>query len=156
MTGDWIWGNIYGRKVNINFFQSQWGIVIWLEAGWKIVSDTGDKGKYMEVADHIYFQPMLLSYPDSQNLTADELQYFCDGLKLISEYICKLLQEDSCLIIALRCIQFSDCHIQIEGFKASAIQWASETFDFPMPTIETHFDRLRFRNGMYIFDFSSI
>lgn len=80
--GEYIW-----TKSKYKFFQSQWGIVIWLEAGWKIVSDIGDKGKYMEVTDRIYFQPMLLPYPDSQNLTADELQCFCDGLKLISKFI---------------------------------------------------------------------
>lgn len=57
------------------------------------------------------------------------------------------------MIIALRSIQFSDCYVQREGFTASAIQWASETFDFPMPIIETHFDRLKSQNGMYIFDF---
>ena len=149
--GEYVW-----TKSKYKFFQSQWGIVIQLEAGWKIVSDIGDKGKYMEVTDCIYFQPVLLPYPDSQNLTDDELQYFCDGLKLISKYLYKLLQEDSYLIISLQSIQFSDCYIQIEGFKASAIQWASETFDFPMPTIEIHFDRLKSQNGMYIFDFSSI
>ena len=148
--------NYTWTKSKYKLLQSQWGIAIWVEAGWQIVSDIGDKSKYTELADNIYFQCMLLPYSDSQNLTADELQSFCDGLKLVDKYLYKLQQKDSCLIIALRSILFSDCYVQAEGLTASAIQWASETFQFPMPPIKIQFDRLKSRYGMYIFDFSSV
>lgn len=149
--GEYTW-----TKSKYILFQSQWGIVIWLEAGWQIVSGIEDNSNYTKLTDRIYFQPMFLPYPDSLKLTADELQHFCDGLKMISKYLYKLKQEDSYLIIALRSIRFSDCNAQIEGFTAAAIHWASETFHFPMPTIKVYFDRLKSPCGRYVFDFSSV
>lgn len=40
-----------------------------------------------------------------------------------------------------------------QPLTASAIQWSSETFQFPMPDIRVYFDDSKGRNGMYQFDF---
>ena len=77
------------------------------------------------------------------------MEYFCHGLKLISNQLAKLLQKDSYLKIALRVIQFEDCNIQNEAFTASAIQWSSETFKFPMPYIGVYFIETEGQNGIY-------
>lgn len=143
-------------KTRYALLKGRWGIAIHLEAGYQILSKIEDKSKYIVLTDHIYFQSMFLSNQNSSQLTPDELLYFCNGLKMISKYLYEFLQKDLYLIIALRNIQFSDCYIQIEGFTASAIQWASEAFHFPMPKIETYFDRLKSQYGMYIFDFSAV
>lgn len=147
---EYIW-----KTSKYTLFKGQWGIAIWLDAGYQMVSDIEDKSGYIELADRIYFHSML-SYPDSPRLSDDELMYFCNGIKMISKYLYELMQDDFYLIIALRNMRFSDCDLQIEGFTACAIQWASETFGFPMPVIEAYFDKTRFQYGEYVFDFSSV
>ena len=96
-----------------------------------------------------------MPYPNSDPLISEEQICFCNGLKLISKYLLELLQDNFCLI-TLRSIQFSLCDVQNEGFTACAIQWASETFNFPMPTIDVYFDRSTPPCGKYIFDFSLV
>lgn len=146
---------IIWKKSSYNCFISKWGIAIILEAGYKILSDIEDQDNYLKLSDHIYFYLSLLPYPTSQTLTAEELKYFCKGLKLVSNRILETLQSNSCLIV-LRSIEFSECSIQNEGFTACAIQWASVTFGFPMPPINVRFDSLKKPYGKYIFDFSQI
>lgn len=141
------------KKSRYKLFISNWGIAIVLEAGYKILNNIEDKDKYMEVADNIYFCPAFLPYPDSQVLTEEELMYFFNGLKLVSNSILESINNNSCLI-TLRSIQFSDCDVQNEGFTACAIQWASEIFGFPMPIINAWFDGSKPPCGKYIFDFS--
>lgn len=136
-------------------FKGQWGIAIWLEAGYQQVSYIDDTSKYIKLADSIYFHSML-SYSNNPRLTDEELLYFYNGIKMISKYLYPLIQDKSYLIIALKSILFSDCDIQIEGFTACAIQWASEIFGFPMPAIGVYFDKLKSQYGRYVFDFSSI
>ena len=148
--GEYTW-----KTSRYTLFKGRWGIAIWLEAGYQMVSDIEDKGRYIELADRIYFHSML-SYPDSPRLTDEELMYFCNGIKMTSKYLYELMRDDSCLIIAVRSIRFSDCDLQIEGFTACAIQWASETFGFPMPVIGAHFDKTKSRYGQYVFDFSAV
>lgn len=134
----------------------KWKIAIILEAGYQILKLVENEESCVKLTDQIYFQSMLFPYPYSQPLTAEELECFCYGLKLISSQIEKLLQKDSYLKIVLRTIQFSDCDIQNEAFTASAIQWSSETFKFPMPHINICFNESKGWNGIYLFDFSSI
>lgn len=134
----------------------KWKIGILLEAGYQILESLENKEGCVKLTDRICFQNMLYPYPRSQSLTHEELEYFCCGLKLMGEQIEKSLQKDSCLKIALRSIQFTDCDIQKEAFTASAIQWSSETFHFPMPHISVEFDDSKGRNGMYLFDFSRL
>lgn len=148
---EYIW-----RKSWYKLFKGRWGISIQLEAGYQMVFDIEDKSKYIELAERIYFHSLLFSSPNNPRLTADEYMYFCNGLKLVSRYLYELLPDDLNLIIALRSIQFSDCYVQIEGFTACAIQWASETFRFSMPAIEAYFDKSKSQYGMYVFDFSSV
>lgn len=118
-----------------------------------MVSPAENESQYLKLADQIYFHSMLLPYPQSQPLTEKELVYFCDGLRMVSKYISASVPKGFSLIIALREIHFSDCDIQNEGFTACAIQWASETFQFPMPNITTYFDEASWR---HIYDFSSV
>ena len=134
----------------------KWKIGILLEAGYQVLKAVEDKESCVKLTDQIYFQDMLFPYPYSQSLTNEELDCFCSGLKLISNQIEKLLQKDSYLKIALRNIQFEDCNIQNEAFTASAIQWSSETFKFPMPHISVNFNKSKGLNGIYLFDFSLI
>lgn len=148
--GEYTW-----KSSRYTLFKGRWGIAIWLEAGYQMVSDIEDESRYIEPADRIYFHSML-SYPSSSVLTDEELMYFCNGIKMISKYLYELMRDDSCLIIVLRNMQFSDCYLQIEGFTACAIQWASETFGFPMPVIEAYFDKTKSRYGQYVFDFSAV
>ncbi len=148
--GEYIWKN---SKYKV--FKGQWGIVIWLEAGYQMVSHIEDKSKYIELADGIYFHSML-SYSNSPRLTDEEWLYFYNGIKMISKYLHEFMQDEQYLIIALKNIQFSDCDVQIEGFTACAIQWASDIFGFPMPAIEVYFDKLKAQYGRYVFDFSSV
>lgn len=129
------------KKSRYNLFISKWGIAILLEADYKILDNIEVKDKYTKISENIYFYPALLPYPNSQSLTMEELDYFCKGLKLVSNQIHETLQNHLCLI-TLRIIHFSDCDIQNDGFTACAIQWASETFGFPMPMIHVSFDSL--------------
>ena len=128
-------------------------MAILLEAGYQMISSAENESQYLKLADRIYFHPMLLPYPQSQSLNEKELTFFCDGLQRVSKDISAFAPEDSSLIIALRQIYFSDCYIQNEGFTACAIQWASETFRFPMPNITTYFDEASWK---YIYDFSFV
>lgn len=141
---------------NYKLMRGKWKIGIILEAGYQILKSVEGEGSCIKLTDQIYFRNMLVPYPHSQSLTNEELECFCCGLKLISKQIEKSLQKDCCLTIALRVIQFSDCDIQKEAFTASAIQWSSETFQFPMPHIRADFDDSKGRNGLYLFDFSLI
>ena len=150
-TNQYIW-----NKSRYTLLKGRWGIAIELEAGYQIIPNIDDKSNYIELANHIYFYSMLAPNQNYCQLTPDELSYFYNGLKMTNKYLYKFLPKDLYLIIALRNIQFSDCYIQIEGFTAAAIQWASETFHFSMPTIEAYFDRQKSRYGMYIFDFSAV
>lgn len=145
---EYIWANS-----NYKTRKGRWRIAILLEAGYRMVSSAENTNQYLKLADRIYFYSVLLPYPQSQPLTEKELVYFCDGLRMVSKYISASVPEDTSLIIALRKICFSDCDIQNEGFTACAIQWASETFRFPMPNITTYFDEASWR---HIYDFSSV
>lgn len=147
---EYIW-----KKSEYRLFKDRWGIAISLEAGYQILSNMENKNKYLKVTEKIYFYPLLLTYPDSQSLTAEEQIYFCNGLNLVSDYMLELL-PDGLYLITLRSIQFSDCYVQNEGFTACAIQWASEIFKFPMPVIKVHFDSSKRPCGKYIFDFSLV
>ena len=148
MIEEYIW-----KKCNYKLMLGKWRIAIMLEAGYQILQSAEPKDGCTKLTDRICFQNMLLPYPSSQPLTVEELDYFCRGLKRVSDRIENAFPEASCLMIALRAIQFSDCDIQSEAFTASAIQWASETFQFPLPDIRVHFDDSKGRNGMYGFDF---
>lgn len=145
---EYIW-----TKSNYKTRKGKWGIAILLEAGYQLVSLIENESQYLKLADRIYFYSMLLPYPQSQPMTEKELEYFCDGLRMVNKYISASVPKDSSLIIALREICFSDCYIQNEGFTACAIQWASETFQFPMPNITTYFDEASWR---HIYDFSCV
>lgn len=151
MIEEYIW-----KKCNYKLMLGKWKIGIMLEAGYQVLQSAEEREGCTKLTDRIYFQSMLLPYPSSQPLTAEELDDFCRGLKRVSDQIENAFPEDSCLKIALRSIQFSDCDIQNEAFTASAIQWASETFQFPMPDIRVHFDDSKGRNGMYRFDFYGV
>ena len=143
-------------KSNYKLMLGKWKIGIILEAGYQLLKSVENKESCVKLTDQIYFQNMLFPYPYSQPLTNEELECFCRGLKLISNQIENLLQKDSSLKIALRVIQFEDCNIQNEAFTASAIQWASEKFKFPMPQINVYFNDSKGQNGIYLFDFSLI
>lgn len=143
------------KKSSYKCFISKWGIAVVLEAGYKILSDIEAKDKYIKISENIYFYSSLIPYPISNVLTTEELKYFCKGLKLVNKQILEILQGNSCLVV-LRSMEFSDCYIQNDGFTACAIQWASETFGFPMPIINVRFDSLKTPYGKYIFDFSYI
>lgn len=147
--------NIIWKKSQYRLYKGRWGISILLEAGYQLLPNIGNATKYMKITDQIYFYPSLLPYPDSDPLISEEQICFCNGLKLISKYLLEFLQDNFCLI-TLRYIQFSQCDVQNEGFTACAIQWASETFNFPMPTIDVYFDRSTPPCGKYVFDFSLI
>ena len=142
-------------KTNYKLMQGKWKIGILLDAGYQIVPFTENLQKYTKFADHMYFHSLLMPYPYSQTMSEEELSYFCGGLKLAAPYI-SIPEQDNCLLIALRNIQFSSCNIQKEAFTACAIQWASETFHFYMPQIQTFFDSKAGRHGVYVFDFSSV
>jgi hypothetical protein len=144
------------QKSRYTLLKGRWGIAIWIEAGYLMTSEIEDKNNYTEISDHIYFESMIPSSSDNIQLYADELLYFCSGLKMISRHFHEFLPEGMYLIIALRNIEFSECYVQIEGFTACAIQWASEAFHFSMPKIEAYFDESKAPNGQYIFDFSSV
>lgn len=146
----------FWSKTNYKLMQGKWKIGILLEAGYQIVPLTEKSEKYVKITDHIYFYPLLMPYPYSQTMSEEEQSYFCDGLKLAAPYISIPNQHNCRLIIALRNIQFSSCNIQEEAFTACAIQWASETFHFGMPEIQIFFDNQAGRNGIYVFDFSSV
>ena len=126
------------QKSKYTLLKGRWGIAIWIEAGYLMTFDINDKGKFIEISDHIYFESLLPSSSDNIRLYADELPYFCDGLKMASKYLYEFLPEGMHLIIALRSIQFSECYVQIEGFTACAMQWASEACGFSMTRIEAH------------------
>lgn len=147
------------KKSNYKLMKGKWKIGILLEAGYQIVSVKDNLEKYIKLTDHIYFQSMLLPYPYSQPLSDAELIYFCDGITMVNKYISLSAMKDTSLSIALRYIQFSECNIQKEAFTASAIQWASEMFQFSMPDINAYFDSTRSidgMNGSYVFDFSGV
>lgn len=148
LRNNYIWTNS-----NYKTRKGKWCIAILLEAGYQMVSSVEKVSQYLKLADRIYFHAMLLPYPQSEPLTDKELTCFCNGLQMVSKYILASVPEDSSLIIALHKICFSDCDIQDEGFTACAIQWASETFRFPMPNIITYFDEARWK---HIYDFSSV
>lgn len=143
------------KKSRYKLFISRWEIAIVLDAGYKVLSNVDDINKYIKISENVFFYSSLLTYPDSQTLTAKELKCFCKGFYLVNNQIKDSLQNNRCLI-TLRSIQFSDCNIQNDGFTACAIQWASESFGFPMPVMNVKFDCLEPPNGKYIFDFSSI
>lgn len=145
---EYIW-----TKSNYKTRKGKWRIAILLEAGYRMASMTDNESRYFELTDQIYFHSMLLPWPQSQPLSEKELAFFCDGLRMVSKYILDSVPEGSTLIIALRQICFSPCDIQNEGLTACAIQWASETFKFPMPNISTYFDEPSWK---YIYDFSSV
>ena len=71
----------------------KWKIAIILEAGYQILKLVENEESCVKLTDQIYFQSMLFPYPYSQPLTAEELECFCYGLKLISSQIEKLLQK---------------------------------------------------------------
>lgn len=150
------------HKSNYKLMKGKWGIAILLEAGYRVVSDIIDENQYIQLTDRIYFQTLLLPYPDSQSLSDTERDCFCDGLKMVSKYIYSFIDipKDAFLMIALRFIQFDDCNIQNEAFTASAIQWASEMFCFPIPNIKVYFDPAGsvegMDNGGYVFDFLDV
>ena len=148
---EYIWG-----KSKYGLFIGKWVIAMSLEAGYQMVSFVEDESQYIRLTDQIYFHSMLLPWPEDQTLLPEELECFYNGLKLASKYISAFIPEDSFLIIALRHIIYSPCHIQNEAFTAAAIQWASETFHFPMPNITVSFDETKSWNGMYVFDFSAV
>lgn len=122
-----------------------------LEAGYKVLPDM--EAHDTEISEKIYFHSALLPWPDSQSLTAEELDCFCKGLRLVRNQIQETVRNRPCLI-TLRSIRFSDCNIQNDAFTACAIQWASEAFGFPMPVVNVSFDALEVPCGKYIFDFS--
>lgn len=147
------------KKTNYKLIKASWGIGILLEAGYQIVPAITEPNQYIKITDQIYFlQSLILSYPESETMDIEEINCFCHGLKLASKYISSSINipENSFLIIAINWIQFSLCNVQNEGFTALAIQWASEMFHFPMPTIDAYFDSLKGYNGMYVFDFRSV
>lgn len=149
------------HKSNYKMMKGKWKIGILLEAGYRTASDVTDLGQCIKLAERIYFQSMDLPYPQSQPLSDREQECFCEGLKMISKYIYPTISipENTSLLIALRCIQFSVCDIQEEAFTAAAIQWASEVFQFPMPNIEVYFDPERTEDGWYgkyVYDFSAV
>lgn len=115
------------KKSRYKIFKSKWGITIVLEAGYRILSDIEGKDNYRKLSENLYFDSLLRPYPISQFLTAEELNYFCNGLKLVNKQILETLPNHSCLIV-LCSIEFSDCYIQNDGFTACAIQWASRSF----------------------------
>ena len=130
---EYIW-----KKCNYKLMLGKWKIGIMLEAGYQVLPAVEPKDGCTKLTDRIFFQNMLSPYPSSQPLTAEEFDDFCRGLKRVSDQIENAFPKDSCLKIALRAIQFSDCDIQNEAFTASAIQWASEIFQFPMPDIRVY------------------
>lgn len=148
--------NYRWKKCTYKLMTGRWKIWIVLEAGYQLQYCMTDENGLMKLTNHIYFHTMFLPYPASQMLSKEEISYFCNGLKAVSKQISKFLDNDLYVIIALRSIQFLDCDIQNEAFTVSAIQWSSEIFEFPMPDIKVYFDRLKGRNGIYVFDFSSV
>ncbi len=146
-------------KSRYKLFISRWGIVVNLEAGYKILSHTAlenemkNKENCIKITDGLYVCFDLAPYPDSQQLTAEEQKFVCDGLRLVGSQILASLQNRCCLI-TMRSFQFSDCDIQDETFTASAIQWAGEAFGFPVPEIPVRFEWEQPPCGKYIFDFS--
>lgn len=144
------------RKTNYKLMSGKWKIGILLEAGYEVLETIGNEADYIELGERIYFHRVPLTNCSCQMLLPEEMEYFCEGLKLISERLNQRLSHNICLSIALHEIQFSDCDIQKEAFIACAIQWASEAFQFPMPNIPVVFDASQGINGRYCFDFSKI
>ena len=147
---EYIW-----KESRYKLFIKKWGIVIVVEAGYRILSDAENRDHYIMVAENLYFSLNLLPYPASQQLIAEEQICFCQGLQLVSSQILEILQNRPCLV-TLRSACFLDCNIQNEAFTACAMQWASEAFAFPMPEIHVRFDSAQPPCGRYVFDFSSV
>lgn len=143
------------KESRYKLFIKRWGIVIIVEAGYQKLPDAENQNNYIRITDHLYFFSDLLPYPDSQQLVAEEQICFCNGLRYVCDQILESLQNVPCLI-TLRSAHFLDCDIQDEAFTACAIQWASETFGFPMPEINVWFDSDQPPCGKYVFDFSLI
>lgn len=123
-----------------NYKGGRMGVI--LEAGYQMVSDR-PVDKSIKITDTIYFKSMLLPYPKSECLNDEEIKYFCAGLRLISKSLSETIQEEFYLVIGLRSISFSECYIQMEDFTGSAILWASETFNIPIPDVEVYSDSWR-------------
>ncbi len=110
-----------------------------LEAGYQMASDR-PTDESIKITEKIYFKPMLLPYPKSEWLKDEEIKYFCAGLQLMSQSLSEEVQEGFYLVIGMRSIFFSECDIQIEDFTGSAILWASETFNIPIPDVDVYSD----------------
>ncbi len=120
-----------------NYKGGRMGVI--LEAGYQIVSDR-PQDKSIKITEKIYFKPMLLQYPKSECLNNEDIKYFCAGLQLMRKSLSEAVQEGFYLVIGLRSISFSECYIQIEDFTGSAILWASETFNIPIPNVDVYSD----------------
>lgn len=118
-----------------NYKGGRMGVI--LEAGYQMTSDR-PVDESIKITDIIYFKSMLLSYPKSECLKDEEIKYFCAGLRLISKSLSEVIQEGFYLVIGLRSIFFSECDIQMEDFTGSAILWASETFNIPIPDVDVY------------------
>lgn len=143
------------RKSHYRLFISKWGIAIILEAGYRNLHKDEDGKAYIKLHENLYFSIAFLPYPDSVTLTNEEIEAFCKGLRMVSQQIIDKANHRPCLI-QLQSIQFSDCNMQQEALIVSAIKWASETFDFPMPIIKITFDDTIKPYGKYVFDFSNL
>ena len=154
------------HKTNYKLLTGKWKIGILLEAGYCVVQSLVRGELYIKIARNIYFLPKCIPYPNSQLLSRWELNYFCNGLKLVKEQIIEKQKElagenitDGKLVIILRSVQFSDCNIQDEAFAVTAIQWAAEVFDFMKPEVTVSFDKnctVGGLKGRYFFDFSTV
>ena len=143
------------RKSHYKLFISKWEIAIMLEAGYRELYENEDCKKYIKVYENIYFSTAFLPYPGSVVLTNEEIEAFCNGLRMVGKLIIDKVDHKPCLI-QLQSIQFSDCNMQKEALVVSAIKWASEIFDFPMPMINVTFDDTVKPCGKYVFDFSNM
>ena len=141
------------KKSNYKQMQGRWKIGILLEAGYRECDTLENQSELIKISDRIYFQNALLPYPKSEQLSQSELEYWRQGIRLVSAQIEKRAPY---LIVALRNIQFSVCDIQEEAFTASAMQWASEMFGFPMPEVKVIFDKnINPPYGKYVYDFNT-
>ena len=143
------------RKSHYKLFISKWEITIILEAGYRELYENEDCKKYIKVYEDLYFSTAFLPYPNSILLTDEEIESICKGLSMVGNLIMDKVHHKPCLI-QLQSIQFLDCNIQQEALIVSAIKWASEIFDFPMPMIKVTFNDTVKPCGKYVFDFSNM
>lgn len=154
LKGDGIVEDCIWESHHYKMMKGKWKIAIILEAGYGLFDSTISHHQIVCLEHGLYFRSMLLPYPQSCPLLPQELDCFCNGLKIVSKQILQSAPHLPNILITLRLVQFSDCDIQDEAFTAAAIEWASTAFGFEAPRYQVSFDASKGTNGLYVFDFS--